>query len=198
MRLGAPRGGGGTHGYHFGFQLYKLGLPILLFTGGSLSFFVLFIAACLKSFTPRRLQLGVELPALGFVVPFDTASRTEPSTLRRGSLAVFTILPQMSCLATFETSSISICGMRRQTGFSYLNPFKRLLLTLEETHGGLLFKQIDLNPLRSLEYKPQRGWLSHSQCFIAHQSLQLFIQYVVPMLDRLLHGDTVSSCNKPP
>jgi hypothetical protein len=140
----------------------------------------------------------VELPALGFVVPFDTAPRTEPSALRRSSLAVFTILPQMSCLATFETSSISICSMRRQTGFSYFNLFRRFLLTLEETHGGLLFKQIDLNPLRSLEYKPQRGWLSHSQCFIAYQSLQLFIQYAIPMLDRLLLGDTVSSYNKPP
>jgi hypothetical protein len=175
MRFGAPRGGGGTHGCHFGLQLRKLGLPTLLFASGSLSFFVLFIAACLSFFTPRRLQLGVELPALGFVVPFDTAPRTESSALRRGSFAVFTILPQMSCLATFETSSTSICSMRRQTSFSYLNPFRKLLLTLEETHGGLLFKQIDLNPLRSLEYKPQRGWLSHSQCFITHQSLQLFI-----------------------
>jgi hypothetical protein len=27
---------------------------------------------------------------------------------------------------------------------------------------------------------------------------KLFIQYAVPMLDRLLLGDTVSSCNKPP
>jgi hypothetical protein len=198
MRFGAPRGGGGTHGRHFGLQLRKLGLPTLLFAGGSLSFFGLFIADCLGPFTPRRLQLGVELPALGFVVSFDTAPRTEPSALRRGSLAVFAILPQMSCLVTFETSSINICSMRRQTGFSYLNLFRRLLLTLEKTHGGLLFKQIDLNPLQSLEYKPQRGWLSHSQCYIAHQSLQLFIQYVVPMLDRLLLGDTVSSYNKPP
>jgi hypothetical protein len=97
----------------------------------------------------------VELPALGFVVPFDTAPRTEPSALRRGSLAVFTILPQMSYLATFETSSTSICSMRKKTGLSYLNPLRRLLLALEEAHGGLLFKQIDLNPLRSLEYKLQ-------------------------------------------
>jgi hypothetical protein len=88
----------------------------------------------------------VELPALGFVVPFDTAPRIEPSALRHGSLAVFAILPQMSCLATFETSSISIYSMRRQTSFSCLNLFRRLLLTLVETHGGLLFKQIDLNP----------------------------------------------------
>jgi hypothetical protein len=168
MRFGAPRGGGGTHGCHFGLQLRKLGFPTLFFAGGSLSLLVLLIAACLSFFIPRRLQLRVELSALGFVVPFDTAPKTEPSTLRRGSLAIFAILPQMSCLATFETSSISICSMRRQTGFSYLNLFGRLLLTLEEIHGGLLFKQIDLNPLRSLEYKPQRGWLSHLQCFIAH------------------------------
>jgi hypothetical protein len=130
-------------------------LPTLFVAGGSLNFFVLFIVACLSSFTPRRLQLGVELPALGFIVPFDTAPRTEPSALRHGSLAVFAILLQMSRLATFETSSISICSMRRKTGFSYLNLFRRLFLTLEETHGGLLFKRIDLNPLRSLEYKPQ-------------------------------------------
>jgi hypothetical protein len=155
MRFGAPKGGGGTHGCHFGLQPRKLGLPTLLFAGGSLSLFVLFIAACFSSFIPRRLQLGVELPALGFVVPFDTAPRTEPSALRRGSLAVFTILPQMSYLATFETSSTSICSMRKKTGLSYLNPLRRLLLALEEAHGGLLFKQIDLNPLRSLEYKLQ-------------------------------------------
>jgi hypothetical protein len=92
MRFGAPRGGGGTHGYHFGLQLRKLGLPTLLVASGSLSFFGLFIAACLSSFTPRRLQLGVELSALGLVVPFDTAPRTKPSALRRGSLAVFAIL----------------------------------------------------------------------------------------------------------
>jgi hypothetical protein len=96
MRFGAPRGGGGTHGCHFGLQLRKLGLPTLLFAVGSLSLFVLFIAACLNSFTPRRLQLGVEFLALGFVVPFDTAPRTEPSALRRGSLAFVAILPQMS------------------------------------------------------------------------------------------------------
>jgi hypothetical protein len=93
-----------------------------------------------------EVELEVELPALGFVVPFDTAPRIEPSALRHGSLAVFAILPQMSCLATFETSSISIYSMRRQTSFSCLNLFRRLLLTLVETHGGLLFKQIDLNP----------------------------------------------------
>jgi hypothetical protein len=93
MRFGAARGGGGTHGCHFGLQLRELGLPTFFFFGGNLSLFVIFIATCLSSFTPRRLQLGVELPALGFVVSFDTASRTEPSALRRGSLVVFTILP---------------------------------------------------------------------------------------------------------
>jgi hypothetical protein len=82
----------------------------------------------------------VELLAFGFIVPFDTAPRTKSSALRRGSLDFFAILPQMSCLATFETSSINICSMRRQTGFSYINLFRRLLLTLVETHGGLLFK----------------------------------------------------------
>jgi hypothetical protein len=169
LRFGAPRGGGSTHGCHFGLQLRKLGLPILLFAGRSL--FVLLAAVCLSPFTPHRDQFRVELLALGFVVPFGTTSIIEPSALRRGSLTLFAILPQMSCLATFETSSISIYSMRRQTNFRYLNLFRRLLLTLEEIHGSLLFKQIDLNPLRSLEYKPQQGWLSHSQCFTTHQSL---------------------------
>ena len=114
LRFGALRGSGGIHGCHFGLQLCKLGLPTLVFNGGSLSFFVLLIAACFSSFTPRRLQFGMDLPTLGLVVSLDTAPRAESSALSRGSLAFLAFFPQVSYFATFEISGVSLCSMRRQ------------------------------------------------------------------------------------